>query len=101
MDTGSFRFEMGEFECVSLSDGALNYPPESFSANVPSERVEEALRQHDLPTAQIMTPYTCDTRGQRSSPPRTPRLLDPFCGPGTTGVAAKELGLEKQRLQAT
>ncbi len=43
----------------------------------------------------------CDTRGQRSSPPRTPRLLDSFCGSGTTGVAAKELGLEKQRLQAT
>jgi glyoxylase-like metal-dependent hydrolase (beta-lactamase superfamily II) len=59
MDTGSFRFEVGEFECVSVSDGALNYPPESFFANAPLERVEEALRQRNLPTAQIMTPYTC------------------------------------------
>ena len=59
MDTGSFRFEMGEFECVSLSDGALNYPPESFFANVPLERVEEALRRRNLPTAQLTTPYTC------------------------------------------
>jgi glyoxylase-like metal-dependent hydrolase (beta-lactamase superfamily II) len=59
VDTGSFRFEIGEFECVSVSDGALNYPPESFFANVPLERVEEALRERNLPTAQIMTPYTC------------------------------------------
>jgi glyoxylase-like metal-dependent hydrolase (beta-lactamase superfamily II) len=59
VDTGSFRFEVGEFECVSVSDGALNYPPESFFANVPLERVEEALRQRNLPTVQIMTPYTC------------------------------------------
>jgi glyoxylase-like metal-dependent hydrolase (beta-lactamase superfamily II) len=59
MESGSFRFKIGEFECVAVSDGALNYPPESFFANVPLERVEEALRERNLPTAQIMTPYTC------------------------------------------
>ncbi len=58
-DTGSFRFEIGEFECISLSDGALNYPPESFFSNAPVERVEEALRERDLPPAQVTTPYTC------------------------------------------
>jgi glyoxylase-like metal-dependent hydrolase (beta-lactamase superfamily II) len=59
VDTGSFRFEIGEFECVAVSDGALNYPPQSFFSNVPLERVEEALCERNLPTAQIMTPYTC------------------------------------------
>src|SRR5215217_4924467 len=59
MDAGSFRFGVGDFECVSISDGALNYPPESFFSNVPLEHVEEALRERNLPTAQIMTPYTC------------------------------------------
>jgi glyoxylase-like metal-dependent hydrolase (beta-lactamase superfamily II) len=59
MGAGSFRFGVGDFECVSVNDGALNYPPESFFANVPLERVEEALRERNLPTAQIMTPYTC------------------------------------------
>ena len=59
MDTGSFLFKIGEFECVAVSDGALNYPPESFFANVPLERVEEALRERNLPTTQVMTPYTC------------------------------------------
>jgi glyoxylase-like metal-dependent hydrolase (beta-lactamase superfamily II) len=59
MDAGSFRFGVGEFECDSVSDGALNYPPESLFSNVPLERVEEAMRQLDLPTAQVMTPYAC------------------------------------------
>ena len=59
MGTGTFRFEMGGFECVSLSDGALNYPPESFFSNVPLEHVKEALRERNLPKAQVMTPYTC------------------------------------------
>ena len=59
MDTGCFRFKIGEFECVAVSDGALNYPPESFFANVPLECVEEALRERNLPSAQIRTPYTC------------------------------------------
>ena len=59
MGTGTFCFEIGEFEFVSLSDGALNYPPESFFSNTPLERVEEALRERNLPTAQAMTPYTC------------------------------------------
>ncbi len=59
MNTGSFRFAIGEFECVSVSDGAPNYPPESFFSNTSLERVEEALRERNLPTAQVMTPYTC------------------------------------------
>jgi hypothetical protein len=59
MNVGSFRFAIGEFECVSVSDGALNYPPESFFSNTPLERVEEALRERNLPTAQVTTPYTC------------------------------------------
>jgi glyoxylase-like metal-dependent hydrolase (beta-lactamase superfamily II) len=59
MGNGSFKFGLGEFECVCASDGAFNYPPETFFANAPVERVEEALRRRDLPTAQITTPYTC------------------------------------------
>lgn len=58
MDAASFRFTLGEFECVSVSDGALNYPPDTFFANAAPEDVEEALRQRNLPTGQITTPYT-------------------------------------------
>ncbi len=58
MNSERFRFDLGEFGCVSISDGAFNYPLESFFANVPREQVEETLRRHDLSTEQITTPYT-------------------------------------------
>jgi hypothetical protein len=59
MGAGSFRFGVGTFECVSVSDGAFNCPTESLFSNVPLERLEEALRHLYLPTSRVTTPYTC------------------------------------------
>ena len=58
MSTGSYRFKLGDFECVSLSDGSVDYPLQNFFANVPRAQVEEALRQRDLPIDYVTTPYT-------------------------------------------
>jgi glyoxylase-like metal-dependent hydrolase (beta-lactamase superfamily II) len=58
MTTGSYRFKLGDFECVSLSDGSVNYRRQSFFANVPKARIEEVLRQRDLPIDYVTTPYT-------------------------------------------
>ena len=58
MDQGQYRFQVGNFECVSLSDGSLDYPLKNMFANVPIEQVEEALRQHNMPIEYITTPYT-------------------------------------------
>jgi len=45
MSTGSYHFQLGDFECVSLSDGSLDYPLENFFANVPMEQIQEQLRR--------------------------------------------------------
>ncbi len=58
MDTESYRFKLGDFECVSISDGSHDYPLQDFFANVPKEQIEELLRQRNLPTDHITTPYT-------------------------------------------
>jgi glyoxylase-like metal-dependent hydrolase (beta-lactamase superfamily II) len=58
MKDGYHRFRLGDFECVSLSDGSLDYPLKNFFANVPIEQVEEALRQRGLPVEYVTTPYT-------------------------------------------
>jgi glyoxylase-like metal-dependent hydrolase (beta-lactamase superfamily II) len=82
MDTGSYRFPLGGFECISISDGTFNYPLEAFFANVPGEHVAAVLRRHDLPTDRITTPYTClfvDTGQHRV-------LID--TGAGTLAAAA-------------
>ncbi len=53
-----YRFQVGEFECVSISDGGHRYPLKDFFANVPMAEIEELLRQRNLPTDHIWTPYT-------------------------------------------
>ena len=53
------RFKVGNFECISISDGRFNYPLEAFFANAPKDQLEETLRNHNLPTTQVATPYTC------------------------------------------
>jgi glyoxylase-like metal-dependent hydrolase (beta-lactamase superfamily II) len=58
MATGSYRFRLGRFECVALSDGGWDYRVEHVFANVPIEQVLEALRRRNLPTDQITTPYS-------------------------------------------
>ncbi len=59
MDAGTYPFALGRFRCISVRDGALNYPLETFFANVPRQEVVEVLQQHHLPTDYITTPYTC------------------------------------------
>jgi glyoxylase-like metal-dependent hydrolase (beta-lactamase superfamily II) len=58
MNIESYHFKLGEFQCVSISDGSLDYPLQNFFANVPKEQIEEILLQRNLPTDHITTPYT-------------------------------------------
>jgi glyoxylase-like metal-dependent hydrolase (beta-lactamase superfamily II) len=64
MDTDTYAFEVGTFECVAVSDGTFAYPePAAFLfGNAPKERLKEALRRHGLQPeewAQWASPYTC------------------------------------------
>lgn len=59
MNVESYHFQLGDFDCFSISDGNFNYPLESFFANAPKAELEASLRQHDLPADHITTPYTC------------------------------------------
>jgi glyoxylase-like metal-dependent hydrolase (beta-lactamase superfamily II) len=59
VNTKSYRFQLGDFECLSLSDGSVDYPPGHLFANVPKAQIEEALRERNLPIDYITTPCTC------------------------------------------
>jgi glyoxylase-like metal-dependent hydrolase (beta-lactamase superfamily II) len=58
MSTRSYSFPLGDFTCVCLSDGSLDYPIQNFFANVHPQEIEAALQQQNLPTDYITTPYT-------------------------------------------
>ena len=58
MGGGSYRFELGDFKCISVSDGTHDFPLKNFFANAPEEEVQELLRERNLPTDHITTPFT-------------------------------------------
>jgi glyoxylase-like metal-dependent hydrolase (beta-lactamase superfamily II) len=53
-----YRFTMGNFECVCISDGGSKYPLELLFKNIPRQHIEGILREKNLPTDHIWTPYT-------------------------------------------
>lgn len=83
---GYFRFQLGEFACLCLSDGSHDYPMQTFFTNAPEAELKAALHQYNLPTDYITTPYTnlvVDTDDRRvlvdlgagALAPRTGKLL--------------------------
>jgi len=69
MNAEIYRFKVGNFECIAISDGTLTYAPPMFPppatflfVNAPKERLEPVLRQHNLPPekwVEWVSPYIC------------------------------------------
>jgi glyoxylase-like metal-dependent hydrolase (beta-lactamase superfamily II) len=57
MEMEFYPFQLGNFECVSLCDGVVEYKLESMVTNAPRTDVEAALLAHNLPIQAIYTPY--------------------------------------------
>ena len=92
MDTETYRFKIGAFHCLAVSDGAFVYPPAGVFANACQEECEEALGEHHLPLDDVKTPYIClylDTGAHRV-------LVDTGAGKlgPTTGQLVKNLQSE-------
>jgi len=55
MTTDIYRFQVGDFQCVAVSDGTNTYPPPTFPppaiflfTNAPREHLEQTLGEHNL-----------------------------------------------------
>ena len=69
MNSENYRFKVGTFECMAVSDGTHTYAPPAFPppatflfANAPRERLEQVLREHNLQPEQWVewiSPYIC------------------------------------------
>lgn len=69
MSTESYRFKVGNFECMAVSDGTFTYAPPTFPppstflfANASEERLKQVLREHNLQPEQWIewiSPYIC------------------------------------------
>jgi glyoxylase-like metal-dependent hydrolase (beta-lactamase superfamily II) len=59
MKVDTYRFKIGAFDCLAVSDGTFAYPAGLFFADARKEDYEEELRERQLPLDQISTPYVC------------------------------------------
>jgi glyoxylase-like metal-dependent hydrolase (beta-lactamase superfamily II) len=68
MSTESYRFKVGSFECIVVSDGTVAYPRPAqnvsinFFVDAPKERLGRVLRRHNLDPErweQYVSPYLC------------------------------------------
>ena len=69
IDTEIYRFKVGAFECMAVSDGTLTYTPPAFPppaiflfANAPGERLERAISEHRIQPEQWLawvSSYVC------------------------------------------
>lgn len=58
MELDPYRFQLGNYECVSLYDGFHDYNHEEMVTNAPRSEVELALQAHGLSPSAVTTPFT-------------------------------------------
>jgi glyoxylase-like metal-dependent hydrolase (beta-lactamase superfamily II) len=71
MNSQTYRFKVGDFECTAVSDGTLKYAPPTFPppvtflfANAPEGLLDRALSEHKIEPEQWIawvSPYICVT----------------------------------------
>lgn len=58
MSNETFPFKIGDFECMVVRDGAFAFQDHYFFVNAPKERMEQVLREHNIPPGEITVPWT-------------------------------------------
>lgn len=53
-----YRFKVGKFDCVSVSDGTYDYDPLHLFPDLTDDQVIEILRERGLRTDKIVSPYS-------------------------------------------
>jgi len=53
-----YRFKIGRFDCISVSDGTFDYNPMHLFPDLTEVQVIELLRDHNINSNKIVSPYT-------------------------------------------
>jgi glyoxylase-like metal-dependent hydrolase (beta-lactamase superfamily II) len=54
----TYRFMVGDFSCLAVSDGTYSYPPASLFANAPADELRAELDRVGITSPLVTTPYT-------------------------------------------
>jgi len=53
-----YRFKVGEFDCISISDGTYDYDPLHLFPDLTNDQVIDVLSSRKLRTDKIVSPYS-------------------------------------------
>jgi glyoxylase-like metal-dependent hydrolase (beta-lactamase superfamily II) len=53
-----YRFNIGRFDCIAVSDGTYDYDPEHIFPGVTKEQLNELLKDMPMVSGKIRSPYT-------------------------------------------
>ena len=53
-----YRFQVGNFDCIAVSDGEMNYPLPGLFRDMPLEQIQQELAARGLPLTHFHSPYT-------------------------------------------
>jgi glyoxylase-like metal-dependent hydrolase (beta-lactamase superfamily II) len=96
MEAETYRFTIGDFECVALNDGYHDYPVDGFFATAPPEQITRELEARGRPTDKIVSPYALlyvDTGDHQV-------LIDTGGGKIVPGVGMLMTGLSEEGVRA-
>jgi glyoxylase-like metal-dependent hydrolase (beta-lactamase superfamily II) len=91
-----YRFKIGQFNCISLSDGDMNYPAMAMFRDLSPERVQEVLAERGLPVTHVYSPYALlliDTGSSKV-------LVDTGLGKYAQGTKEAFAGVDNSRTRA-
>ena len=107
MKIETYRFKLGSFQCIAISDGTLIYKPPNFPppsvmlfANAPKENLEKTLLEHNIQPEtweEWVSPYIClmvDTGKHRVLVETGANDLDPNTGRLLQNLQAE--GIERE-----
>jgi glyoxylase-like metal-dependent hydrolase (beta-lactamase superfamily II) len=53
-----YRFKIGQFNCISVSDGSYDYDLRPMFAGLNEDQAADILRKHNIPPDKLTSPYT-------------------------------------------
>ena len=59
MSVDSYRFTIGELECVAVADGSNTYEVGLLFVNAPADELRQALEESTSSSGELDIPYTC------------------------------------------
>jgi glyoxylase-like metal-dependent hydrolase (beta-lactamase superfamily II) len=57
-EAASYRFMVGDIECIAVADGTIKYTADDLFVNAPKEKAEQVVREHELRPEEIPLSYT-------------------------------------------